>query len=251
MSPPITTQPGIRMQPGVDMQNTGVMPTPTAIPHCPPGLENLYGAARLVMNLEIPPEFVSSTELVNKYKIWNTLGNVVYCAEEKASRCTRCCQGPTRAFDIKVTDSCQNNVLHFRRNFVCCPCCCFPCCLQKVEILLPSGTVLGTIEQKWTLWHPVFDIKDQHGQTVLVVRNCTPFGRCSESADVIFYVFSMDGTEIGKLTKKFVGEKYFSITFPMDLDVTVKATLLGTLFLLHYMFFEMYDKKQRPRPLCL
>ena len=53
-------------------------------------------------------------------------------------------------------------------------------------------------------------------------------------------VFTKDGTEVGKVTKQwtgFVQEHFtdadnFGINFPMDLDVRVKATMLGALFLI-------------------
>ena len=49
----------------------------------------------------------------------------------------------------------------------------------------------------------------------------------------------MDGTEVGKVTKEFGGairEMFtdadnFALLFPMDLDVRMKATLLGAVFM--------------------
>lgn len=245
MSPPITTQPSTEMQPA------GLVTVPQAIPHCPPGLENLYGTGGLVVHLETPLTMVSPNELMNKYIIKNTSGNLVYRAEEQADIAIRKAHGPLRGFDIKVLDNFQNEVLHIQRDFKCCACCCFPCGLQKVDVSLQSGAMIGTIQQKQTLWNVEFNIMDQYGQTVLTVRNTTPFGRFSLTADAVYFVFGMDGTEIGKLTKKCMGEKYFSITFPMDLDVRVKATLLGALFMLHYLHFERRYSKPRPRPFWL
>ena len=36
----------------------------------------------------------------------------------------------------------------------------------------------------------------------------------------------------------------FGISFPMDLDVRVKATLLGALFLIDFMFFEKANNQE-------
>ena len=61
---------------------------------------------------------------------------------------------------------------------------------------------------------------------------------------------SPDGsTEVGKISKQWTGllrEAFtdadnFGISFPVDLDVRMKATLIGALFLIDFMFFE---KKQ-------
>lgn len=56
-----------------------------------------------------------------------------------------------------------------------------------------------------------------------------------------FQVYSKDGeTKVGKITKQWSGlareaftdSDYFGITFPMDLDVKIKAVLLGACFLI-------------------
>lgn len=51
---------------------------------------------------------------------------------------------------------------------------------------------------------------------------------------------TIDGAEVGKITKQWSGlaremftdADHFGISFPMDLDVKVKATLLGACFLI-------------------
>ena len=62
-----------------------------------------------------------------------------------------------------------------------------------------------------------------------------------------FKVLTPDGeTEVGKISKQWTGllkEAFtdadnFGISFPMDLDVRCKATLIGAVFLIDYMFFE-------------
>lgn len=56
-----------------------------------------------------------------------------------------------------------------------------------------------------------------------------------------FQVYSKDGeTKVGKITKQWSGlareaftdSDYFGINFPMDLDVKIKAVLLGACFLI-------------------
>lgn len=55
-----------------------------------------------------------------------------------------------------------------------------------------------------------------------------------------------DSQQLGKISKQYtdyIQENYtkadnFSISFPMDLDVKVKATLLGAVFLIDFMYFE-------------
>ena len=55
-----------------------------------------------------------------------------------------------------------------------------------------------------------------------------------------------DGEEIGKVAKQFSGvarelitdADNFSVSFPLDLDVKIKAVLFGAVFLIDMMFFE-------------
>ena len=52
--------------------------------------------------------------------------------------------------------------------------------------------------------------------------------------------------QIGKITKQWSGiekefftdAQNFGVTFPIDLDVKMKATLLGATFLIDFMYFE-------------
>ena len=68
-----------------------------------------------------------------------------------------------------------------------------------------------------------------------------------------FQVLSPDGTtQVGKISKQWSGllrEAFtdadnFGVSFPMDLDVRMKATLLGALFLVDFMFFEKQKNEE-------
>lgn len=56
----------------------------------------------------------------------------------------------------------------------------------------------------------------------------------------------MNGDEVGKISKQWSGlaremftdADFFGINFPMDLDVRMKAVMLGACFLIDAMFFE-------------
>ncbi|EGK97277.1 AGAP005498-PC [Anopheles gambiae str. PEST] len=230
-------------------RRSGWMPIPQGIPNCPPGLEYLTAVDQLLVHQQVELlEAFTGFETANKYTVKNTLGQKVYWAVEDTTCCTRMCCGPDRPFDIKIMDNFQNEVLHLRRDLRC-KSCCFPCCLQKLEVSAPPGNVIGTVVQKWSLCRPVFDIRDRNNETVLTIRG--PVCQCPCS-DIKFAVFTKDGTEVGKVTKQwtgFVQEHFtdadnFGINFPMDLDVRVKATMLGALFLIDYMYFESSDNKK-------
>lgn len=71
---------------------------------------------------------------------------------------------------------------------------------------------------------------------------------CSCCADVDFEIKSLDDKYVvGKISKQWTGlvrELFtdvdnFGIQFPLDLDVKMKAVMLGACFLIDFMFFEM------------
>ena len=62
--------------------------------------------------------------------------------------CTRQCCGPLRPFDIQVTDNYQREVIRLVRPLRC-QGCCFPCCLQELEIQSPPGQVIGYVRERY------------------------------------------------------------------------------------------------------
>ena len=84
-----------------------------------------------------------------------------------------------------------------------------------------------------------------------------PFCTFSCFGDVDFKVLSANsGEKVGKISKQWTGlvkEAFtdadnFGVSFPLDLDVKVKATLLGAVFLIDFMFFEKSQNNESDRP---
>ncbi|XP_055607416.1 phospholipid scramblase 1 isoform X1 [Uranotaenia lowii] len=255
---PVTVQPGM---PGAPPQTApglagagGWMTIPQGIPNCPPGLEYLTSIDQLLVKQKVELlEAFTGFETANKYTVKNTLGQKVYWAAEDTDCCTRNCCGPARPFDMKILDFYQNEVMHLNRPLRC-QSCCFPCCLQTLEVSAPPGNVIGTVEQDWSIFTPQFSLKDTAGNTVLKIEGpCCTFSICG---DVEFKVVTTNGDQVGKISKQWSGlareaftdADHFGINFPMDLDVRMKATLLGALFLIDYMFFEKSGNNERDRP---
>ena len=146
---------------------------------------------------------------------------------------------------MMLTDNEGQEVIHLKRPLRCQDCC-FPCCLQEMEVSSPPGTIIGTICQEWSIFHPRLLIKDCLGNPVFRVQGSCMTISCFGN-DVDFNVVSVEtGEEIGKITNQWTGlaKEIFTdadnpgITFPLDLDVKDKATLLGALFLIDFMYFE-------------
>ncbi|KAI1903333.1 hypothetical protein AGOR_G00026120 [Albula goreensis] len=166
------------------------------------------------------------------------MGQKIYTAKEESGCCTRNCCGSLRNFELKIKDSNGQEVIHLVRPLRCASCC-FPCCLQEVEVQAPPGTTVGYVVQDWHPFLPKFSIQGASRETLMKLEG--PFLACNFCSDVNFNLTDKDGSQkIGRISKQWSGllkEAFtdtdnFGIQFPMDLDVKIKAVLIGTCFLI-------------------
>ncbi|VDI30686.1 Hypothetical predicted protein [Mytilus galloprovincialis] len=223
-----------------------------APPGCPKGLEYLASVDQLLVKQKVEAiEAITGFETNNKYEIVNSLGQRVYQAVEDTCCCTRNCCGSSRPFDIKILDNRNTEVIHLSRGLRCSSCWC-PCCLQRVTVEAPPGQVVGYVSQAWSLCKPRFKIENAEGETVLRIKGpCCQWEMCG---DIEFDVHTEDETTfVGRVTKQWTGlgkelftdADNFGISFPVDLDIKMKAVMIGAVFLLDFMFYENNKKKNQ------
>lgn len=163
------------------------MSIPVGMPNCPQGLEYLTALDQLLVSQKIDKlELLTGFEEQNRFKVKNSLGQMVYSAFEESDWCTRNCLGRSRPFEMKILDNFQNEVLHLNRPFRCDILCCFPSCQNAVEVSAPPGQVIGTVEQVCTFARPKFNIKNSFGDIVLHIEG--PLCPCKCFADTNFKV---------------------------------------------------------------
>lgn len=230
------------------------MPAPEQAPlGCPPGLEYLTQIDQLLVHQQVELfEVFTNWETANRYQVKNSVGQQIYFAHEESDVCQRQCCGPSRGFTMHITDNMQQEVIRVTREFKCCAGCCWCAdidhCGFEVAVEAPVGQIVGYVRQAQTGWYPYYDILNANREPVLKIHGpcCVCQGACC-TWDQNFNVMSLDlANEVGKVSKQwsgFVKEMYtnadnFGVTFPSDLDVKVKATLLGAVFLIDFMFFE-------------
>lgn len=220
---------------------------PQPIPNCPPGLEYLAQIDQLIIKQKKELcEIFTGCEMQNKYHVYNTLGQQIYFVQEDTDFCTRQCCGPLRPFDIQVVDNFQREVIRLIRPLRCQGCCC-PCCLQEMEIHAPPGQVIGYVKERWTCCYPKWDLFNANHDLILTIGG--PLCQCKCCGDVVYNVMSSDETnQVGKITKQWMGlmelftdADNFSVTFPVDMDVSAKAIVFGAAFLIDFMYFEQSD----------
>ena len=203
-------------------------------------------------------ELLTHFETENKYKIIDpNSGTEILAAKEETECCNRNCLGRCRSADIVITNPLGVEVLHLTR-FLRMKSCCFPCCLQKMEVYYPPGNLIGNIKQKWSFCNPTLVIEDTKGNSLFKI-----VGPACGCGIVHFEIYSTRFPLIGKNVIEKIGEirkmwggylkeahtdaDSFGIDFPDQSSVNEKCLLLGALFLIDYMYFETTPIKRRER----
>ncbi|XP_069753495.1 phospholipid scramblase 1-like isoform X1 [Narcine bancroftii] len=212
---------------------------------CPPGLEYLLQMDKILINQKMElVEITLGFETNNRYEITNKIGQQMYYAFEKSNLCCRLFCGLRRSFKIYIVDNFGTEVMCLKRPLRCDHCCC-PCYLQKLEVQAPPGELIGYVVQKWHPCLPKFDIQDKNQKVILRI-----YGPCCHSGCLPNYNFKIktlhSSEVIGNIVKTWAGiviealtdADKFEISFPMNLDVCIKAVLMGACFLIDYMYFE-------------
>lgn len=235
------------------------MPRPQSIPGVPLGLEYLTQLDQIQVE-QIPNmlEILTGWDMNNRYALRNAAGQQFIYAGEQTDTCMRICCGPQREFTIHLIDNLNQEVIRVHRQFKCMAGCCWcadACdgCAHELVVESPPGTPIGYVRQRGSAWKPHYDILDEQRNCVLKVQGpcCILDGPCCP-VDNEFLIFpaNSDGANsdqvIGKISKHYAGfvremvhdAHQFGVYFPINLAVKVKGTLIGAMFLIHFMFFE-------------
>ncbi|XP_043601154.1 phospholipid scramblase 1-like [Bombus pyrosoma] len=214
---------------------------------CPPGLEYLIVLDRLYIRQRLElMEVVVGWETENKYLVTNVSGQPLFYIMEESNICARLCLGTLRSCELHVGDTNHREVLRMVRPCRCSGCCCF-CCMQMLEVY-SGDMLLGSVTENCHIFRPSFSIRDASGKTVLRIKG--PCFRCC--GNVTYKIKSADGVHrVGEIKKKWSGfttevftdADNFSLRFPVDLDVKIKAVLLGACILIDFMYFERNAKR--------
>ncbi|XP_005401492.1 PREDICTED: phospholipid scramblase 2-like isoform X2 [Chinchilla lanigera] len=221
------------------------MPAPLSPPNGPPGLEYLSQADLILIHQQIKIlEILTGYECNNKYEIKNNLGQRVYFAAEDTSWAWRICCGRNRLFTLKIHDNLGREVLTVDRSLRCTSCC-FPSCLQQIEIQAPPGVPIGYVSQECHFCDKNIIVQNEKREDVLkIIGFCVSWRFCT---DFDFEVTSFDEKSVvGKISKHWSGyiqelftkSDNFSIKFHVDLDVKTKALVLCACLFIDFIYFE-------------
>ncbi|XP_078524624.1 phospholipid scramblase 1-like [Lissotriton helveticus] len=202
-------------------QQTAIMPYVAQIPGVPPGLEYLTQIDQVV----IQEKFSSAQRWGRSYEILNTLNQRIFFAKQEV----KCC---CPLYNLHVLDNNNKEVIQFLLNCQC------ACCSSELEIHCPPGNIIGYSVWKYSNFVTSLYIQNEAKQTALVTVG--PDFQTSIFGDVVFEVKSNDETQTVGLIRRNGG--LFSVQFPLDLDVKLKAVLIGSCFFLDHM---IYTRRQQ------
>jgi len=189
---------------------------------CPPGLEYLTRLDQLTIKQKTD-KFAMFTG-ANKYTFHNSMGQRCFLGNKKSDGLRRQVSG-SRRFDMDVTDNSGRAVLVFRKDRVGSN----SHCEMRVKSPI-TGQLLGVIREKFAFMKRVFEVLDSNGNVILKIK-----GSLKRYSRLSFKITRPHGQTIGDISRKWdsfsLADK-FGITFPMDLDPKIKATLLGAVVLL-------------------
>jgi len=247
------------------------VPLAEPVSNCPHGLEYLLQMNELYVDPhdEMMDEF-GGYQFGPKFLIRNPNHQKIYfAAEESKDICRACCQ-PCHGFNMDLADQKGNVILKFERPYVCTTLSqylgcfpCFSCLLHKMTISSADGTVIGYVEQEWSCFMdtPAVIVRDAEDEEIF---KCEGPGltlatwRSMNETMKEFTITTKMGADVGTISKKWSflhrsvhGEKdAFKLKFPLDLDVKLKACLIGMTLLVDYLYFAgatMPDDPHRRR----
>ncbi|KAK7093353.1 phospholipid scramblase 2-like isoform X1 [Littorina saxatilis] len=216
-----------------------------------PALQYMGALDQVIVKQEVALlEVILPYEVGNKYSIFNTMNQRIFYAAEDSNWCCKQCCGPHRPFAMKITDNMGQPVLHIER-----PCNMgaffpnWPCCSDSVIVNAETGDHFGTIERKCNPFFPGYRVLDHNQAQVMSMDGpccCLLLLAAMCCQDQAFTVVNSDGEEIGQVKKQFSGllkemftdADVFSASFPIDLDIRMKAVLLSSVFLIDFNFYE-------------
>lgn len=176
-------------------------------------------------------EILTGFETLNKYSVTDDSGNALYfAAEEKGSLLARLFLRAYRPFTMVVLAQGGEEILRIKRPF--------RFFFHRAEVFDSQGKSLGVIERQFAILRRIYSIRAASNDEEIQL-----FGPILHP-----WTFNINKgeKEYGKITKKwgglmkegFTDADTFGVMLPSDWDVSLKALLLGAVFLIDFVHFE-------------
>ena len=210
------------------------MPTPDPIEGVPAGLESLNQLDQLLVKQDMGISGRSGNAFSNRYTVQNLSGQECYQAVEESELLPRIFCHWGRSFKIHIKDRTGRSVIEIDKSFNNIYLACFPSHRFKMTIKAPlTGEILGFVKQERLCAYkgPLYSVYDKENNLIFTIRSPKFFS--SE-----FAINDSNGIKCGSITGTRLSNPDFILSFPLDLDVQLKATLLGVVFMIDCMFYQ-------------
>ncbi|XP_073510713.1 phospholipid scramblase 1-like [Phyllobates terribilis] len=189
----------------------------------PPGMEHLLQINQLI----VKEKFTVSQGRNCTYDVLNHVGQRLF----QAFQDVECC-GPL--YDVKIKDNSGNEVLQLLESCGC-------ICTREMEVQCPPGSAVGFVKVHNNLMVTHLSILNSSKEVTLIILG--PRFQNSIFGNVTFEVKSHDEQHVVGMIKM-EGDQIL-VSFPLDLEVTLKAILLGSSLYLDYFIKVSRSNLQR------
>lgn len=194
----------------------------------PSGLELLLQ----INQLTVREKFTTSQGWGRSFDVLNDVGQRLFQAEEKVV----CC-GPL--YDVKIRDNNGKDIIQLLESCGC-------TCTRQVEVQCPPEAPIGSVKLHWNTMVTHLSVMNASQEVVLLILG--PSLQTSIFGSSTFEVKSRDEQHVVGVMRMESGN--YVVTFPMDLEVTLKAVLLGAVMYLDNIILKkkkFVERKARER----
>ncbi|XP_075062238.1 phospholipid scramblase 2-like isoform X2 [Mixophyes fleayi] len=191
----------------------------------PPGLQHLLQ----ISQFSVMEKFTVAQGLNRNFEVLDQMGQRIYQAEQLI----QCC-GPL--YNLKIRDNSGQDVMEATESFGC-------RCHREMEVFNASAEFLGCANVHINLMVTQLSIINSSREEILMILG--PAFQTSIFGNITFEVKSRDGECVVGIIK--CENNQMMASFPMDLEVTVKATILATCFFLDALILSERKRVARQR----
>ncbi|KAM8972733.1 phospholipid scramblase 3-like [Pelodytes ibericus] len=186
----------------------------------PVGLEYLAQINQLCLK----ERFTVSQGWGRSFDVLDSVGQRLFQAKQQI----QCC-GPI--YDVKIVDNSQREIMQLLESCAC-------TCTKQMQVYSMQHHLLGYVKLHWNSLITHLSLITPNNEVVLLVVG--PSFQTNIFGNPSFEVKSSDEQHVVGMIKN-ENEQFF-VSFPLDLEVTVKALLLGACF---YMESLIYSKRKQ------
>lgn len=180
-----------------------------------------------INQLSVREKFSVSQGVGCSFEVFNHVGQRLFQAKQSIAIC-----GPL--FNVVIQDNSNNEVLELVEHCSC-------TCTREVEVHSPPGSPIGFVQLHWNSLVTHLSVMNSFKEVMLLILG--PSFQNNIFGNSTFEVKSRDEQHVLGMLK--MESDQLLVSFPLDLEVTMKAALLGSALYLNSLIKEKRRNLQR------